>query len=157
MYASSTNVSLISVQYDSTSEELAFDTRHLFQLLKKDTEYVHLNQLKHQQVAGLVDEALNVLFYRRQEDESISVYIDTCMVISLVFHWLVMMLCKRLMQLMIAEALPTIQDCIPTYYIEHYLSFQNHFSLKNLVSTYLRDIEQSKGYVCIGLKLPSFR
>ena len=64
MYASHINVSLTSVQYDSTSEELAFDTRHLFQLLKKDSECVHLNQLKHQQVAGLVDEALNVLFYR---------------------------------------------------------------------------------------------
>ena len=147
VYASHINVSLTSVQYDSTSEELAFDTRHLFQLLKKDSECVHLNQLKHQQVAGLVDEALNVLFYRWQEDESIFVYIDTCMVISLVFHWLVMTLCKYLMQLMIAEALPTIQDCIPTYYIEHYLSFQHRFSLKNLMSTYLRDIEQSKGYV----------
>ena len=119
----------------------------MFQLLKRDPEHVHLNQLEHQQVPGLVDEALNVLFYRRHDDETISVYSDTCMVISLVFHWLVMNLCKRLMQLMIAEALPAIRDCIPTYYIEHYLIFQNHFSIKKSIAKHLREIQQSNGYV----------
>ena len=100
-------------------------------------------------MAGLIDKALNVLFCHRQDDESFTVYSDACMVISLVFHWLVMTLCKRLMQLMIAEALPIIKDSIPTYYIEHYLNFQNHFSLKKIVSKHLKDSDLNKRYVSL--------
>ena len=113
--------------------------------MKRDPEHVHLNQLEHHKVPGLIDEALNLLYYHKHQDEPISVYSDACMVISLVFHWLVVYACKRLMQLMIAEALPSVQNFIPTYYIEHYLLFQHHFSLKKLISKTLCDIEQTNG------------
>lgn len=116
--------------------------KHVFQLLRRDPEHVHLNHIDHHKVAGLVDEALHVL-YGKQHSTPIRVYCDSCVVISLIFHWLVVIMCKRLMQLMIAEALPAVHKCIPTYYIEHYLKFQNHFSLKNLISKHLGDVEQN--------------
>ena len=135
------------LQYFTKSEELKVDTRHLFQLLERDPEHVHLNHLDHYKVAGLVDEALNILYHDNQLDEPVRVYSDSCMVISLFFHFLVMTLCKRLMQLIVAEALPAIQNCIPIYYIEHYLIFQHHFSLKCLIANQLNNIGQNNGQV----------
>lgn len=134
------------LQYDTNSEELKLDVKHVFQLLGRDPEHVHLNNLEHHKVPGLVDEALHVL-YSKQHSAPVRIYCDSCVVISLIFHWVVTIMCKRLMQLMIAEALPAVRKCIPAYYIEHYLKFQNHFSLKCLISKHLTSVEQRNGYV----------
>ena len=107
-----------------------------------DPESSSLRFIEHNQITAVVDEALHLLHHApdKNVDEPILVYSDSCMVISLIVHWLVMSLCKQLMRLLIPEALPFLQGFIPKHYIEHYLVFQEHFSLKKLITMHLESL-----------------
>jgi len=76
---------------------------------------------------------------------------EICMVTTLMTQWLVRFMCKKLLQLMTPEALilkrkyvkgviimkHTYILCyrsIPLSYLETYLNFQNHFSIKELIT-----------------------
>ena len=59
---------------------------------------------------------------------------EGALVISLLQQWLIRHLCKNLMQLMTTEALTLNRRMIPASYIDHYLTYQQHFSLKELIS-----------------------
>ena len=54
-------------------------------------------------------------------------------VVTLLQQWLVRYLCKRLMQLMTSEAFILYRNLLPSSYLENYISFQAHFSLKELI------------------------
>lgn len=59
---------------------------------------------------------------------------EGALVVSLLQQWLIRHLCKNLMQLMTTEALTLHRRRIPASYIDHYLTYQQHFSLKELIS-----------------------
>jgi len=76
-----------------------------------------------------------------------------CMVTTMITQWLVRFMCKKLMQLMTPEALILKRKYvnmynmvilfyivyflfrnIPKFYLETYLRFQNHFSIRELIA-----------------------
>ena len=67
--------------------------------------------------------------------------------VALLQQWLVRHFCKRLMQLMTSEAFILYQKTLPSSYLENYISFQAHFSLKELILKYHRALECRRGYV----------
>ena len=72
----------------------------------------------------------------------------TQLIWSLLIQWLVRHFCKRLMQLMTPEALVLHERQIPASYIHNYLTYQKHFSLKDLIQQQLNKIAmQGKRYV----------
>ena len=72
----------------------------------------------------------------------------TQLIRSLLVQWLVRYLCKEVMQLMTPEALVLHERQIPASYIHHYLTYQKHFSLKDLIQQQLDRIAlQEKKYV----------
>ena len=136
------------MQYTVGSDELKADTEHLFEVIKCDKDHKCLSNLKPYTVVEVVDEALHTLYKTQRWTESISeVYNDACMVISLILHWLVITLCKKLMQLMIPEALATIKNSIPDFYIRYYLEFQEHFSLKLQIERHLDGMRKQTRYI----------
>ena len=68
---------------------------------------------------------------------------EGCLVVALFQQWLIRYLCKRLMQLMTSEAFILYRNVIPSSYLENYLSFQAHFSLKDLILKYYKTPEHS--------------
>ena len=60
-------------------------------------------------------------------------HIKACILISILLNWLIRQACKRLMQIMTPEALAVQNQKIPRSYIQCYLQFQSHFSLKDLL------------------------
>lgn len=94
-------------------------------------------------VRNAVDEALYLLYHAPgpKEESPYDVYIEDCMVISVLVHWLVSYLCKRLMQLMTPEALMYYNKEIPHMYQRHYLKYQQHFSIQELVKMQLEKLK----------------
>ena len=75
----------------------------------------------------------------------------TQLVQSLLVQWLVRHFCKRLMQLMTPEALVLHEHQIPASYIHNYLTYQKHFSLKDLIQQQLDRIAvQEKRYILLA-------
>ena len=70
---------------------------------------------------------------------------------ALLQQWLVRYLCKRLMQLMTSEAFILYQNVLPSSYLENYLAFQSHFSLKELILKYHHALKHSGWYVSIPI------
>ena len=68
---------------------------------------------------------------------------EGCLVVTLFQQWLIRYLCKRLMQLMTSEAFILYRNVIPSSYLENYISFQAHFSLKELILKYHQALEHS--------------
>ena len=60
---------------------------------------------------------------------------EACMVVATLIQWLIRYFCKKLMQLMTPEALTIHRMKIASTYIDNYLQYQGHFSLKKLIST----------------------
>ena len=96
-------------------------------------------------VRNAVDEALYLLYHAPGpgEDKPCDVFVEDCMVISVLVHWLVIYLCKRLMQLMTPEALMYYNKEIPHTYQRHYLKYQQHFSIQELVDMQLAKLERN--------------
>ena len=98
-------------------------------------------------VRNAIDEALHILYHAPgpQEDAMIysDVYIESCMIISVLVQWLVRYFCKRLMQLMTPEALVYHNEEIPRSFQKHYLKFQQHFSIEELVEMQLLKLEKN--------------
>ena len=85
---------------------------------------------------------------------------EVCMVITLITQWLVRFMCKKLMQLMTPEALIlkrkyvkhviclyytmvySLFRSIPRSYLETYLKFQSHFSIKDLIAEKIQMLDE---------------
>ena len=78
------------------------------------------------------------------QDGATQLSLKGCLVVALLQQWLVRHLCKRLMQLMTSEALTLYRNVIPSSYLENYLSFHTHFSLKELILKYHLALEHSR-------------
>ena len=90
-----------------------------------------------------VQSALDTL-PRFHDDSTYTVPPATQLIWSLLVQWLVRHFCKRLMQLMTPEALVLHERQIPASYIHNYLTFQKHFSLKDLIQQQLNKITLQK-------------
>ena len=77
------------------------------------------------------------------QDRATQLSPEGCLVVALLQQWLVRYLCKRLMHLMTSEAFILYWNVIPSSYLKNYLSFQAHFSLKELILKYHRALEDS--------------
>ena len=104
--------------------------------------YKKLSQLE--SFENVVSTAMAVIYL--EEDQKVTSEIQ--FVIALLQQWLVMYLCKKLLQLMTPEALLNNHKKIPTHYISTYLSQQTHFSLKRLIESMVMpmdvDLEETK-------------
>ena len=72
---------------------------------------------------------------------------ESCLVVALLQQWLVRYLCKRLMQLMTSEAFILYRSLLPSSYLENYIAFQVHFSLKELILKYHQALQHSAWWV----------
>ena len=70
------------------------------------------------------------------QDKAAPMSLEGCLMLALLQQWLVRYLCKRLMQLMTSEAFILNRNVLPSSYLENYISFQAHFSLKKLILKY---------------------
>lgn len=129
-------VELITMQL--TTEELMLDTEHLSSVLLTTPVYNNVMVTMDAEsiskaVAGTMDvlhtasgPAYDLKFYSSLEKHQI-------LIISILQQWLVRYFVKRLMQLMTPEALILNQKKIPHSYLVNYVSYQTHFSLKELI------------------------
>ena len=101
--------------------------------------YKKLMQLE--SLESTVSTAMAVL----HSNEDLRITTEIQFVIVLLQQWLVMYLCKKLMQLMTPEALLTNHRKIPTHYISSYLSHQTHFSLRRLIESLLMPMDDGFG------------
>ena len=120
--------------------ELEEDAAHLFQLIQCDPKYEGLLQtMSHDVAMQAVADALNLLYNAPGplgKGGQLDLTPEGCLVVSLLQQLLVRLLMKRVMQLMTTEAVILYRNKIPYSYLNHYLSFQAHFSLKDLISSY---------------------
>ena len=96
-------------------------------------------------VRNAVDGGLHVLFNTSGSDvHQADVFLDYCLVIAILAQWLVSYICKRLMQLITPEALVKYNQQIPHHYLTHYLKFQQHFSIGELVECQLSKLRRNE-------------
>ena len=121
-------------------DELRMDTAHIFNLIMCDPKYEGLLQtLTHHDAMQAVTEALNLLHVApgpHEEGGQLDLTPEGCMVVSLLQQLLVRLLTKRMMNLMTTEAVILNRNKVPYSYLEHYLSNQAHFSLKEAITNY---------------------
>ena len=98
------------------------------------------HKLDESNVPELLQSALSIL--KQQEPSQQPTDSNNTLVHVLFQQWLVTHLYKRLLQLMTPEALITNHKKIPPHYISHYLNYQCHFNLKDLLVRYHTEMEQ---------------
>ena len=129
-----------------SAEELERDMREVLNQVLRDSEFAGRILLMTSEtyydntgdIYKAVMEAFDSLHDPRAElNINQDVSINALMVISAVTQLLVRLLCKRVMQLMTSDSLCVHHRRVPTAYIQNYLNYQNHFSLKSLIETRL--------------------
>ena len=122
--------------------EQTSDAEHMFHLIKSDPKFDGLLQnLTHIEAMQAIVEAFNLLHSAPSPDHleeggQLDLTQEGCMIVALLQQMLVQLLTKRLMNLMTTEAVILNRNKIPYPYLEHYLSNQAHFSLKDIISNY---------------------
>ena len=123
------------------------DAEGVFSLVLNDPEFAaHVEQLTNYDAVQGVSEAMNVLHEVPAPGDTSNQYdisVEACLAITVLEQWLVRYLCKRLMQLMTSEALILHRRKIPSSYLESYLSFDVHFSLKELINKHYEALRNS--------------
>ena len=134
------------MQYDC--EELQLDAECIFDQLKQDPAYYGSCQhLTMKSAYQAVIEAISVLHTipGSVEEGNGELSTEGAMVISLLQQWLIRHICKSLMRLMTTEALILHHKNIPKAYIDNYLTYQQHFSLKELISHHYQAVQSCSG------------
>ena len=88
-----------------------------------------------------IPDVVNTALFSLKQDRKMALGSNR-IVITVLQQWLVIYLCKRLLQLMTPEALVTNCKMLPIHYKDHYLNHQSHFSLKNVINKYHSDLIQ---------------
>ena len=146
--------SIVHTVLQYSEEELRSDTAEVMEIIMLDSEFsgqilrlmsMESNSEATQVIHEAVVEALNVLHFTKSVEEfRREVSANACMVVSMLTHWLVRYLCKRVMQLMTSEALCMHHRKIPSTFIQAYLNHQHHFSLKELLETQMKELDEDK-------------
>ena len=130
------------------------DAEHLFHLVLRsnpDFKGVMKREMKDPVSARVVILSALDTLQRGHVDSTYAAYAvapATQLIRSLLVQWLVRHFCKALMQLMTPEALVLHEHQLPASYIYNYLTYQKHFSLKDLIQQQLLKMaKQGKGYV----------
>ena len=125
-------------------EEMKHDAECLFHLILSSNpnfEGAMKTEVKDMKTAtAAIHSALDALQRGYPEELSPS----TQLMWSLLVQWLVRHCCKQLIQLMTPEALVLHEEQIPASYIQHYLSYQKHFSLKDLIQQQLDKVQGNR-------------
>lgn len=131
-----------------TTDEFNHDVKHLFALVKNDSFLDDvLSDMSHQRATDAVSEAINFIYTAESDHQEKVISSEVCIIISLLQQWFVRYLCKKLLQLLTPEALIVNRSKIPSSYVTDYLSYQSHFSLKELIKSYYCPLEASQWYV----------
>lgn len=120
---------------------------YIFQIITHSEFQRILNDLKIGNITSIVDEAFNCLYNGpspNQTGQSFEMYTDACVMIAVILQWLVMCLCKKLMQLVTPEALVIHNQELPRHYCQIYMKFQEHFDLKKLVHMQLKNMDNNE-------------
>ena len=130
-----------------TIEELKMDSEYLFHLLCRDTSFSEAYQtLTIDSVHQALPKMLQILHTSHRESTiptQISPEIN--LVMDLMEQWLVHHMTKQLMQLMTTKAIIVYHEHIPAVYIDNYLTYQQHFSIKKLLSLQVRALQSQQG------------
>lgn len=129
-----------------SAEELERDMREVLNQVLRDSEFAGRILLmtsesyynSTEDIYKAVVEAFDALHdpcAERNIKQDVS--INSLLIISALTQFLVRLLCKRLMQLMTSDALCVHHRSVPTSYIQNYLNYHNHFSLKSLIEARL--------------------
>ena len=118
-------------------------------LLKNKDYYDFVEKMTPSDVVAAVDGGLHALCLGPAsiddtKKKEFIVYREDCFVIAVIAQWTVCYLCKRLMQLMTLEALTVKNMLIPRHYIQHYLKFQSHFGLKDIIKQQFETLQVNK-------------
>ena len=134
-----------------SNEEVELDADHLFKIVLNDPVFQgQMKLLDHQRVANAVVETINMLMSTTElvhERPFNNLSPQGCLVMCVLQQWFVRYFSKKLMQLMTTEALILYRNQIPSTYLVNYLSYQNHFSLKDLVNRCYNALEVMNWYV----------
>ena len=115
---------------------MELDVKSLFGLINSNVEFCsYVKTLTHNAALRARDDAVHIL-NDIQRNDSPTVSVGACLIISLTLQWMVRHLCKTLMQVMTPEAVVVFDDKIPSTYLTHYLNHQEHFNLKKLINQY---------------------
>ena len=141
---------IICIFQQTTVDEFANDADYLFPILFQDSSFEGaFLSLTQDSTHQAVSQALKVLHTAPDPHEEGVVMIDfppsACLVISLLQQWLIRHMIKELMKLMTSEAVTLHRKKIPTSYIDNYLAYQQHFSLKKLLDLQLRALQSCDG------------
>lgn len=149
-------VNVLNVFYflQCSEEEMKCDAEHLFQLvLSSNPDFKGVMRMEMKDPVSVRLAVLSALdtLQRGHVDSTYAAYAvapATQLIRSLLVQWLVRHFCKALMQLMTPEALVLHEHQLPALYIHNYLTYQKHFSLKDLIQQQLLKIaKQRKRYV----------
>ena len=122
------------------------DAEHIFPLIEIDPKFDGILQsLTVDCTHQAVTEAIHVLHTAPVPNQTVLMSQEASLVISILQHWLICHLCKRLMQLMTPEADILYRKKIPGLLINNYLSHQQHFSLKKLINHHYTALESCQG------------
>ncbi len=119
---------------------MEIDAECVFSIIECDSIFESvLHNLTQRNAHYAVVEAFNVLLTAREpsfmSQDLTTLTSGACMVVSLLQQLLVRLFTKRLMLLMTTEAVILNRNKIPSTYMENYLCYQTHFSLKkNIIS-----------------------
>ena len=117
------------------------DTDCIFKRITCDPDFDGLLKVMTPRVAmSAIAEAFNFM-HKPEVEESFSLTLGGCMVVSLIQQVLVRFLIQKLMNLMTAEAVILHHNMIPYSYLRNYLVKQAHFSLKRVITNYHKGIK----------------
>lgn len=133
-----------------SESEVTNAAEHIFEMIthSKDSEFQRiLDDLQRGNIVSIVDEAFNCLYngpHPNSTEMPFGMYTDACVVISIILQWLVMYLCKRLMQLVTPEALVIHNQEIPRHYSQFYMKYQEHFDFKEMLLLQLKKMKENE-------------
>ena len=138
----------LTVVLQFSLDELKHDAIYVAHFVRADPEFQGLlKNIAPQGVVRAVNEAMQKLHQApapNGSNLSVGVSPEACMIIAIAIQWLVLHLCKRLMQLMTPEALTIHRSKINSSYVINYFKFQSHFSLKVLLHNHINTLNYSK-------------
>ena len=142
-------LTLPSSPHQCQLDELEQDAEQLFPLIEIDATFDGILQsLTVDSAHQAVVEAIHVLHTAPGPSEGVFSSMmsqEACLVISILQHWLICHLCKRLMQLMTPEAVILHRKQLPRLLIDDYLTYQQHFSLEKLMNDHYAALVSYQG------------
>ena len=119
------------------------DCNDIFEYLLQDHGFSGTVSVPEQfDLKGAVGEALDAI--HSESGNAPIMGEDSCLVITVIMHWLIRYVTKHLIHILTPEALVVNAKHIPESVIKAYFKFQEHFSLKLLIKFHLNKMKVNK-------------